>query len=66
MMGTKRRDFLKKALAVAGTAGLATTLPGLMRGAYAAGGEIHVGILFSLTGGTSIVERSISNDILKS
>ena len=62
-MSMKRRSFLK-GVAAAGAA-TAAGFPGIWiknEGlAYAAGGEIKVGVLFSLTGTTAVVEKSLHN-----
>jgi urea transport system substrate-binding protein len=61
-MGLKRRDFLKGA-AIAGAAGTAA-FPHLWfkdaSVAQAATGDIKVGVLFSLTGTTAIIEESLN------
>ncbi len=65
-MGFGRRDLLKGA-AVAGAAG-ATGFPQIWiknaSVAYAAGGEIKVGVLYSLTGTTAIIETSLNQATL--
>lgn len=62
-MNTKRRTFLKKG-AVAAGAVAASNFPYLWIKnsslAHAAGGEIKVGVLFSLTGTTAIIEESLN------
>lgn len=61
-MGIRRRTFLTGALAVAGSAvtrGPDIWIKGTNR-AWAASGEIPVGILYSLSGTTAIVERSMN------
>lgn len=61
-MSIKRRDILKGSIAVG--AGLSAGFPHIwIKGAsqaYAAAGEIKVGVLFSLTGTTAIVEDSLN------
>ena len=64
----KRREFLGRAGAV-GTMGLASGLsvPALLSGvsrAYAAGDDIPVGLLFSLTGAVAVVEHTLHDDAL--
>ena len=61
----KRRDFLK-GVAVAGAAGV-VGFPGIWtqrKAAWAANGEIPVGILFSLTGAVAVVERTLHDAAL--
>lgn len=62
-MNNKRRSFLKKG-AVAAGAVAASNFPYVWIKnsslAYAAGGEIKVGVLFSLTGTTGIIEESLN------
>lgn len=62
-MNTNRRSFLKKGAVAAGTVA-ASNFPHLWIKnsslAYAAGGEIKVGVLFSLTGTTGIIEESLN------
>jgi urea transport system substrate-binding protein len=62
-MTNKRRSFLKKSAVAAGTIA-ASNFPYLWiknsSVAYAAGGEIKVGVLFSLTGTTAIIEESLN------
>ena len=64
----KRREFLGRAGAV-GTMGLASGLsvPALLSGvsrAYAAGDDIPVGLLFSLTGAVAVVEHTLHDAAL--
>jgi urea transport system substrate-binding protein len=65
-MGLKRRTFLKGAAALG--AGTAVGFPGLWIKdaslAQAAGGEIKVGVLYSLTGTTAIIETSLNQATL--
>lgn len=65
-MTLSRRHFLQTA-AIAGSAGL-TGFPHIWRKdsgiAWAAGNELKVGVLFSLTGTTAVVEKSLSNATL--
>lgn len=62
-MNGNRRSFLKKGLVAAGTV-VASNFPYLWiknsSVAYASGGEIKVGVLFSLTGTTGIIEESLN------
>lgn len=65
-MGLKRRDFIKGAAAVGAGSVVATPQlwfknAGLAR---AAGGKIKVGVLFSLTGTTGIIEESLNKATL--
>ncbi len=60
-MTTSRRNFLKQSSAYGAAAALA---PGLFVNAAQAADEIEVGILFSLTGGLSIVEKSLADATL--
>jgi len=53
-MKSNRRTFLKTSAAF----GAAFAAPTLIPGRAAAAGEIEVGVLFSLTGGLSIIEKS--------
>ncbi len=65
-MGFGRRDLLKGA-AVAGAAGAAGFPQIWIKNAsvaYAAGGEIKVGVLYSLTGTTAIIETSLNQATL--
>ncbi|KFE36179.1 transporter substrate-binding protein [Thioclava atlantica] len=57
-MKTNRRNFLKQSTAFGAAAALG---PSLYAGAARASGEIEVGILFSLTGGLSIIEKSLAD-----
>lgn len=61
-MSLKRRDFLKAtaAFGVAATAGFPHIWIKNANLAQAAGGEIKVGVLFSLTGTTAIIEESLN------
>ncbi len=65
-MGLKRRDFLKGAAALG--AGAAAGFPNIWIKnadlAFAANGEIKVGVLFSLTGTTAIIETSLNQATL--
>jgi urea transport system substrate-binding protein len=65
-MGLKRRTFLKGAAALG--AGTAVGFPGIWIKnaslAQAAGGEIKVGVLYSLTGTTAIIETSLNQATL--
>ena len=61
-MSSTRRTFLKSAAALGGLAGAGfphiwSKTSGL---AWAAGGEIKVGVLYSLTGTTAIIETSLN------
>lgn len=61
----RRRDFLRNAAAAA--AGSASGFPHIWSkagGAFAAGGDISVGVLFSQTGGLSIIEKALSDATL--
>ncbi len=65
-MGLKRRSLLQGAAALG--AGSAVGFPGIWNQnsslAYAANGEIKVGVLFSLTGTTAIIETSLNHATL--
>lgn len=63
-MRLKRRDFIKgtTALGAAAGVGLPYLLPSME--ARAQGSPIRVGVLFSLTGGLSIIEKSLSDATL--
>lgn len=56
-MKSNRRTFLKTSAAF----GAALAAPTLIPGRAAAAGEIEVGVLFSLTGGLSIIEKSLAD-----
>lgn len=56
-MKSNRRSFLKSSVAFGG----ALAAPSLLASRASAAGEIEVGILFSLTGGLSIVEQSLAD-----
>ena len=65
-MSSTRRTFLKSAAALGGVAGAGfphiwSKTSGL---AWAAGGEIKVGVLYSLTGTTAIIETSLNQATL--
>jgi len=60
-MSNNRRNFLKQSAAFGAAAALG---PGLWASAAKADSEIEVGVLFSLTGGLSIVERSLADATL--
>ena len=55
-MAIDRRRFLRNGLLVSGTA---ITSPWVFQTGANAAGEIKVGVLFSLTGGLSIIEKSL-------
>ncbi|MDK3018054.1 transporter substrate-binding domain-containing protein [Pseudodonghicola flavimaris] len=57
-MTTSRRNFLKQSSAFGAAAALG---PGLYAGAAQAASSIDVGVLFSLTGGLSIIEKSLAD-----
>ena len=59
-MTTNRRSFLKTGAAF----GAALAAPSLIPGRAGAAGEIEVGVLFSQTGGLSIVEKSLADATL--
>ncbi|MWB77416.1 transporter substrate-binding protein [Pseudooceanicola sp. 216_PA32_1] len=59
-MNSNRRSFLKTSAAF----GAALAAPSLIPGRAAAAGEIEVGVLFSQTGGLSIVEKSLADATL--
>ncbi len=63
-MDKKRRSFLKKSAVGAGVVAATSTFPSIWIKnsslAYAAGGEVKVGVLFSLTGTTGIIEESLN------
>ena len=63
-MDKKRRSFLKKSSVGAGAVAAASMFPSIWIKnsslAYAAGGEVKVGVLFSLTGTTGIIEESLN------
>lgn len=59
-MKSNRRAFLKSSAAF----GAVLATPSLIPGRAAAAGEIEVGVLFSLTGGLSIVEKSLADATL--
>lgn len=60
-MTLRRRDLLRTSIA----AGLAVAAPSLLgRKAIAAGADIPVGVLFSQTGGLSIIEKSLADATL--
>ncbi len=59
-MTTNRRSFLKTGAAF----GAALAAPSLIPARGAAAGEIEVGVLFSQTGGLSIVEKSLADATL--
>lgn len=65
-MSIKRRDFLKATAAAgaAATVGFPHIWIKDASLAYAAGGEIKVGVLFSLTGTTAIIEESLNKATL--
>ena len=65
-MRTNRRNFLKAAVAAgaAGGAGFPHIWNRNADLAYAAGGEIKVGVLYSLTGTTAIIETSLNHATL--
>lgn len=62
----RRREFLKNAAAA--TAGAALGFPSVWikgaGGAYAVGDEVAVGVLFSQTGGLSIIEKALADATL--
>ena len=60
-MSTSRRKFLKQSTAYGAAAALA---PSLYANSARAADEIQVGVLFSLTGGLSIVEQSLADATL--
>jgi urea transport system substrate-binding protein len=60
-MSTSRRKFLKQSTAYGAAAALA---PSLYANSTRAADEIQVGVLFSLTGGLSIVEQSLADATL--
>lgn len=57
-MKTSRRSFLKQSSAFGATAALS---PSLIAAPALASTEIEVGVLFSLTGGLSIIEKSLAD-----
>ena len=57
-MTTNRRNFLKQSSAFGAAAALG---PSLYAGTARAASEIEVGVLFSLTGGLSIIEKSLAD-----
>lgn len=63
-MDKKRRSFIKKSATGAGVVAAASLFPSIWIKnsslAYAAGGEVKVGVLFSLTGTTGIIEESLN------
>ncbi len=63
-MDKKRRSFLKKSTTGAGVVAATSMFPSIWIKnsslAYAAGGEVKVGVLFSLTGTTGIIEESLN------
>ncbi|EAQ01513.1 hypothetical protein OB2597_01452 [Pseudooceanicola batsensis HTCC2597] len=59
-MKSNRRSFLKTSAAF----GAALAAPSLIPGRAAAAGEIEVGVLFSQTGGLSIIEKSLADATL--
>lgn len=58
-MTMKRRQFLTSTV----TAGVALSLSGALRSAYAADDTIKVGALYSQTGGLSVVEKMLANAV---
>lgn len=56
-MKSNRRSFLKSSAAF----GTALAAPSLLASRASAAGEIEVGVLFSLTGGLSIIEQSLAD-----
>ena len=56
-MSIDRRKFLKGGLLLATTGAIAS--PYIISTAARAAGTINVGVLFSLTGGLSIIEKSL-------
>lgn len=61
MKFTRRKFLQSSGLIAAGTAAPALLTQGM---AHAAGGEVKVGVAFSLTGGLSVVEKSIADATL--
>ncbi len=62
-MNNERRSFLKKTAVAAGAVAISNFPHIWIKNssvAYAAGGEIKVGVLFSLTGTTGIIEESLN------
>ncbi|WP_260291864.1 transporter substrate-binding domain-containing protein [Sedimenticola hydrogenitrophicus] len=63
-MAINRRSFLKGAAGAAAAVGFPHIWVKDLGQAYASGGEIKVGVLYSLTGTTAVVEKSLHNATL--